>query len=279
MSLMMQETLFGDTPAEVRMLTIRQPWAWAIIHAGKDVENRPRYCSYRGRLLIHAAQTIDPAGAEELHRRGVDVPPEALQAGHIIGSVHVTGCTPSSPSPWARPGKWHLQLADAEPATQAVNARGQLAMGRPPEGWERAFQPVLTLIPALKHTLTRANPPIYEREMAGVPSATKTGGKLLRFQPVSAHSRDAPDITGRNPGQAYFSSLIRAAPGSKLWVCYENRTVFRSPGPAAESGRAGEGKTEVSHSAAPLCGGHPWVCSTARSSEHRIESANYVSLR
>jgi hypothetical protein len=25
---------------EARVLTIRQPWAWAIIYGGKDVENR-----------------------------------------------------------------------------------------------------------------------------------------------------------------------------------------------------------------------------------------------
>lgn len=26
----------------MRILTVRQPWAWAIIHGGKDVENRTR---------------------------------------------------------------------------------------------------------------------------------------------------------------------------------------------------------------------------------------------
>ena len=26
----------------MRVLTVRQPWAWAIIHGGKDVENRVR---------------------------------------------------------------------------------------------------------------------------------------------------------------------------------------------------------------------------------------------
>jgi hypothetical protein len=28
------------TTGEVRVLTVRQPWAWAIIHGGKDAENR-----------------------------------------------------------------------------------------------------------------------------------------------------------------------------------------------------------------------------------------------
>lgn len=42
-------------------LSIRQPWAWAILHAGKTIENRewPR-CSYRGPIFIHAS--LWPAG-------------------------------------------------------------------------------------------------------------------------------------------------------------------------------------------------------------------------
>jgi hypothetical protein len=39
----------------VKVLTIRQPWAHAILHLGKDVENRSWRTRYRGLLLIHAA--------------------------------------------------------------------------------------------------------------------------------------------------------------------------------------------------------------------------------
>jgi len=41
---------------EMRILTVRQPWAWAIIHGGKDVENRVRNIAgdYRGPIAIHA---------------------------------------------------------------------------------------------------------------------------------------------------------------------------------------------------------------------------------
>jgi hypothetical protein len=46
-----------------RILTVRQPWAWAIIHGGKTVENRVRNIAgdYRGPVLIHAAQQVDLA--------------------------------------------------------------------------------------------------------------------------------------------------------------------------------------------------------------------------
>lgn len=40
----------------MRILTVRQPWAWAIIHGGKNVENRVRNIAgdYRGPVAIHA---------------------------------------------------------------------------------------------------------------------------------------------------------------------------------------------------------------------------------
>ena len=45
----------------MRILTVRQPWAYAIIHGGKDVENRVRNIagSYRGPVAIHAAAAWD----------------------------------------------------------------------------------------------------------------------------------------------------------------------------------------------------------------------------
>jgi hypothetical protein len=42
------------------ILTVRQPWASAIIYAGKDVENRSWTTSHRGRLYIHAWMRLDP---------------------------------------------------------------------------------------------------------------------------------------------------------------------------------------------------------------------------
>ena len=38
----------------VRALTVQQPWAWAIVSAGKTTENRTQMWSFRGPLLVHA---------------------------------------------------------------------------------------------------------------------------------------------------------------------------------------------------------------------------------
>ena len=44
----------------MRVLTVRQPWAWAIIHGGKDVENRVRSLGpHLGLVAIHAGLDID----------------------------------------------------------------------------------------------------------------------------------------------------------------------------------------------------------------------------
>jgi hypothetical protein len=45
----------------VRALTVQQPWAWAIVHGGKDVENRTQAWGYRGPLAIHAGLALDSA--------------------------------------------------------------------------------------------------------------------------------------------------------------------------------------------------------------------------
>jgi hypothetical protein len=42
----------------MKALSIQQPWAWAIIHAGKRVENRTWSTRFRGPFFIHAGKTI-----------------------------------------------------------------------------------------------------------------------------------------------------------------------------------------------------------------------------
>ena len=56
----------GATPA----LSLRQPWAWAVLRTGKRLENRVawRSCKYRGPIWIHAANW--PRGPVDALRRG-----------------------------------------------------------------------------------------------------------------------------------------------------------------------------------------------------------------
>ena len=101
--------------ALARALSIRQPWAWLILHAGKDVENRTWKTHLRGTVLIHAGATMSRADydAALLFVRsisdricfdpGLGFPSfEELKAqtGGIVGSVEITGCVSRSDSPW-----------------------------------------------------------------------------------------------------------------------------------------------------------------------------------
>lgn len=123
----------------VRMLTVRQPWAWAIIHAGKDVENRSRRTLHRGLLVIHAGLKVEPAGVDFIQALGISVPTEAFQGGTIQGAVNLIDCVRDAESVWAAKGQWHWVVSDPTPAVSAVLCKGQLAVVDPPKGWESAF--------------------------------------------------------------------------------------------------------------------------------------------
>jgi hypothetical protein len=105
----------------MKALSIRQPWAWAIIHAGKDIENRKWFTNFRGRFLVHAAKGMSPGeyddAAETIHAIvGQWAVPHyhELQRGGIIGSVELTGIVAASASPWFF-GPLGFVLANPEP--------------------------------------------------------------------------------------------------------------------------------------------------------------------
>jgi len=70
----------------MKCLTVRQYWAWAIIHGPKRVENRTWKTSHRGRLAIHAGRTLDPASRAALETIGCRIP-EDTPSGVVLGTV------------------------------------------------------------------------------------------------------------------------------------------------------------------------------------------------
>jgi hypothetical protein len=74
----------------MKALSIKQPWAWAILYAGKTVENRSRATSYRGPLAIHASKTISHEGLDWLLAHGFSLPTR-FQTGGIIGTICLVG--------------------------------------------------------------------------------------------------------------------------------------------------------------------------------------------
>jgi hypothetical protein len=107
----------------VHVLTLKQPWAWAVFHAGKDVENRSYPVAYRGPLYIHAGKAYDPEGAKAVQPFITD-PPLSLDFGLIIGHVQLVGCVRDHPSRWASPGSWHWLIAEPVLLPEPVPHRG-----------------------------------------------------------------------------------------------------------------------------------------------------------
>lgn len=126
----------------MRAITIRQPWAWAIIRAGKDVENRSRNIagSYRGAVAIHAglAKPEQDNMGSRAHRaaHGSQIPTE-LVFGAFVGIAdlvsvhHDSDHGPHRCSEWALPGDWHLMLENVRALTIPVPARGMLGLWTP----------------------------------------------------------------------------------------------------------------------------------------------------
>jgi hypothetical protein len=130
------------------VLTCKQPWAWAIIHGGKNVENRTWKPRNPCRILIHAGRGLDPAGVLFLGMNGIR-PPQVFASGVVIGAVDYTGWSTDSESVWAVPGMYHWALENPVPAGTYRPMRGQPSFFHPPEGWERSFpavQPPLEII-------------------------------------------------------------------------------------------------------------------------------------
>lgn len=160
-----------DTLPPMRVLTVRQPWAWAIIHSGKDVENRTRSLGpYRGPVAIHAglgAYAKDTA-ASRLHAaaHGAETP-TTLHFGAVIGVVDLVdvhadctemveghGHTPAC-SQWAMPDHHHLVLANPRPLPRPIPATGRLGLWRPDDTLTAAIHEQLDTPPT---TTERTDP-------------------------------------------------------------------------------------------------------------------------
>jgi hypothetical protein len=91
-------------------LSVRQPWAYALIMGWKPVENRSWRkpnpgLAYRGPVAIHASSGMTQEeyrdAADFMKSVGFDCPPpDWLPRGGIVGSVTITGIVRDMDSPW-----------------------------------------------------------------------------------------------------------------------------------------------------------------------------------
>jgi len=81
-------------------------WYWAILHAGKDVENRKWPTAIRGTIALHASKRIPPEDyweargyIERIAKLKVGSSEDFVK-GAIIGVVDIVDCVKHSSSPW-----------------------------------------------------------------------------------------------------------------------------------------------------------------------------------
>lgn len=113
-------------PADSLVISVRQPWAWLILNAGKDIENRNWSTKIRGRVLIHAAKgvTKDEWRASwcwvrefcpDAWDKGCrEIEAGTIERGGIVGSVEIVDCVDRSDSPWFC-GKYGVVLQNPQP--------------------------------------------------------------------------------------------------------------------------------------------------------------------
>lgn len=99
--------------------TLHQPWAWLVIHGGKDIENRTWTTDQSGIIAIHASVRRDDATYWRAYdwvldnvskTTAVAMPlPDGLEYGGIIGTVELLGYATFAKSRWFEgPVGWFL---------------------------------------------------------------------------------------------------------------------------------------------------------------------------
>lgn len=105
------------------ILSIRQPWAWLIANAGKDIENRNWPTKYRGAFYVHASLGC----TQQEYRDAVEFATSVLnfslnnlphlkqlERGGIIGITELVNCVRQSTSPWFT-GDFGFVLRNSKP--------------------------------------------------------------------------------------------------------------------------------------------------------------------
>lgn len=108
-------------------LTVRQPWAWALVTGRKDVENRSWYTEHRGLLWIHAStKPADPNAIAWIRARFPHISvPNHYATGALVGNVTLTDCAVRSESVWYVQPNYAWLVTDGFALRAPVPMRGK----------------------------------------------------------------------------------------------------------------------------------------------------------
>ena len=129
----------------MKALSVRAPWWWFILHAGKNIENRDWGTERRGTIYLHAGKWWSAYGVKAAiyEANGMGALPfglvfpsdrEMMRAGCgcIAGTVDIVDCVKRSASPWFT-GEYGLVLANPVAFAQPIPFKGALGFFEVPD--------------------------------------------------------------------------------------------------------------------------------------------------
>ncbi len=115
----------------MKAVSVHQPFAFAILHLGKSVENRSWRTHHRGPLLIHASKTrtsYDRVAPDFAARYGAGLPDwDSLPTRAVVGVADVVDCIRSdqrADDKWAEKDCWCWVLANPRAFSKAIPFAG-----------------------------------------------------------------------------------------------------------------------------------------------------------
>jgi ASCH domain len=137
----------------MKALSLRQPWAWLVVHGGKTIENRRWDTQFRGDFLIHAAKGCTKREHEDAALFAEDASPRSTRLmpawkdtprSGIVGIARLSSIVPprgeglrfypSGVNPaWHMPDQYGFVLEDIRPL-RFVPCVGMLGFFTPEQG-------------------------------------------------------------------------------------------------------------------------------------------------
>jgi len=110
-----------------RVLSIRQPWAWAIAIGRKKVENRTWNTPYRGVVFIHASSNKDIKAVAWIRRHFGLAVPDGLPRCAVVAVAELTRKGGKRFGAWFE-GPYGFVLKNVRPLRKPVRTLGKLGL-------------------------------------------------------------------------------------------------------------------------------------------------------
>jgi hypothetical protein len=127
----------------MKALSIQQPWVYAILREGKDIENRRWPTKHRGWIALHASLSAQ-AGAR-LPRGHKTPDPRTLDYGAICGVARIAAMVTKSRSKWfQKPSRGQINfgwvLTDVKRLKKPIRCKGALRLWNVPPNVLRSIK-------------------------------------------------------------------------------------------------------------------------------------------